>query len=65
MERSTWRTASSLRSARGIPVGTTLGYTNDGSVAHTASASDASWDTATAAGQTISVTFNQAGPNPG
>src|SRR5262249_5591458 len=46
----------------GIPVGTTLNFTNDGSVSHTATANDGSWDTVDiAAGQTVSVTFNQAG----
>jgi hypothetical protein len=46
----------------GIPVATTLDLTNDGSVAHTATATDGSWDTGEiAAGQTISATFNQAG----
>jgi quinohemoprotein ethanol dehydrogenase len=46
----------------GIAVGTTLQFTNDGSVAHTATATDGSWDTGEiAAGDTVSVTFNQAG----
>src|SRR5262249_32870599 len=43
----------------GIPVGTTLNF---GSVSHTATANDGTWDTGDiAAGQVVSVTLNQAG----
>src|SRR5579871_387240 len=46
-----------------VPVGTTLTWKNDGSVVHTATAQDLSWDTGDipAGGGTASVTFNSAG----
>ena len=46
-----------------IPVGTTLTWKNDGSVIHTATAADGSWDTGdiNGGGGTASVTFNTAG----
>jgi alcohol dehydrogenase (cytochrome c) len=46
----------------GIPAGTTLTFSNDGSVIHTATANDGSWDTGDiSAGQAVTVTFNQTG----
>jgi quinohemoprotein ethanol dehydrogenase len=46
-----------------IPVGTTLTWRNDGSVIHTATAADGSWDTGdiSGGGGTASVTFDTAG----
>src|ERR1700730_7477073 len=46
-----------------VPVGTTLTWKNDGSVIHTATAADGSWDTGdiSGGGGTASVTFDTAG----
>ena len=45
-----------------IPTGTTLTFSNDGSVIHTATANDGSFDTGDiSAGQSISITFDKAG----
>jgi hypothetical protein len=46
-----------------VPVGTTLTWRNDGSVIHTATAADGSWDTGdiSGGGATASVTFDTAG----
>jgi outer membrane protein assembly factor BamB len=45
-----------------VPVGTTLTWKNDGSVVHTATASDGSWDTGDiSGGGSASVTFDVAG----
>jgi quinohemoprotein ethanol dehydrogenase len=46
----------------GVSVGTTLNWENDGSVVHTVTASDKSFDSGDVApGQTVALTFNQAG----
>ncbi len=45
-----------------ISVGSTLSFSNSGTIVHTATAQDNSWDTGDIApGQTSSVTFNSAG----
>ena len=45
-----------------VPVGTTITFQNDGSVIHTATAADGSWDTGDIPGSTAAqVTFNTAG----
>jgi plastocyanin len=46
-----------------VPTGTTLTFKNDGSVIHTATAADGSWDTGdiSGGGGTAQVTFDNAG----
>jgi plastocyanin len=46
-----------------VPTGTTLTWKNDGSVIHTATAADGSWDTGdiSGGGGTAQVTFDTAG----
>jgi plastocyanin len=45
-----------------VPVGTTVNFSNDGTIVHTATAQDGSFDTGDITpGQVVGVTFNSAG----
>lgn len=43
------------------PTGTTVTWTNDDTAAHTVTADDGSFDERIAAGETVTVTFDEAG----